>query len=122
MNLIALGCADPAHMFDGHFGESPGFTIVDCDGVRPDEWRDNPWSQEPLTTRPPKIAALLGDCDAIMVRAIARAGLDQLSQRFVVALATGDEVAQLAAQLTSNGVAGFRQFDRSLGKFVSTAR
>lgn len=118
MNRIALGCADPGHLFHGHFGESPGFVIVDLDDHTPTEWRENPWREEPIATRPPKIAALLDDCATIMVRAIAKEGLAQLSQRFTVTLAPSEDVTAIVDQLARTGLAGVRSYDRERGKFV----
>lgn len=120
MAKIALGCADPAHLSDGHFGESPGFVVLDS-GTDGSEWRPNRWATEPIATRPPKIAALLADCDAIVMRAIATQGLAQLSQRFVVLRAPDDDVARTVALLRERGVDALRRYDPDRGKFITPA-
>ncbi|MCB1008479.1 MAG: hypothetical protein KDB94_06250 [Acidobacteria bacterium] len=118
---LAVGTADGRRLFAAHFGESPEFLVIDLDlpGEAGHERRPNPWHAEPIATRPPKIAALLADCDAIAVRSIAKEGLETLSRRFTVLLAPGDEVAALLAALERDGVAALRRFDRERGKFVA---
>lgn len=118
---VAIGAMDERRLFAGHFGESPVFLVVDLErtggGAR--ERRSNPWCAEPIATRPPKIAALLADCDAIAVRSIAKEGLQALSRRFTVYLAPSDRVDALLAALGSAGLAGLRRFDPGRGKFVA---
>jgi predicted Fe-Mo cluster-binding NifX family protein len=116
---VAIGMRGPGLLQQGHFGESPAFLVVELGGVAPAprEWRPNPWHAEPLATRPPKIAAQLADCDAILVRSIAHEGLMELSRRFAVLLAPREQVEDLIATLEREGVAAFRRFDREAGKF-----
>ncbi len=120
MAKIALGCADHTNLFGGHFGESPGFMIVAREGGAP-QWRPNPWSAEPIESRPPKIAALLDDCDAIVVRAIAKEGLAQLSRRFTVYRAPDEDVPSILATIVGSGIDAFRRFDPTTGKFTTPA-
>lgn len=118
---LAIGLEDDQRVNSGHFGESPAFLIVDLDraGEVGPEHRANPWQAEPIATRPPKIAALLADCDAILVRAIAKEGLAALSRRFTVLLAPTGELAPLLAALERQGIAAFRRFDAAAGRFVA---
>lgn len=119
---IAMGAVTPHELNAGHFGVSPGFVIVERDDVGTlgePAWRENPWTDEPIATRPPKIAALLADCDTILVRAIAKEGLAQLSARFTVLLAATTEVAAIVDALRSPGLAGLRRYDPAAGKFVT---
>lgn len=118
MANVALGCADPHTLFPGHFGESPGFVIVDLGGARSaPQWRPNPWASEPIETRPPKIAELLHDCEAVIMRAIAKQGLAQLSRRFDVYRAPDDDVPSVLATLAGSGLSAYRRFDPESGKF-----
>ncbi len=119
---IAIGAVSPDEVNTGHFGVSPGFVIVDRadDGATgAPEWRANPWTDEPIETRPPKIAKLLEDCDAILVRSIAREGLAQLSTRFTVLLATTTDIPAILAGLGDADLGGLRRYDTAAGKFVT---
>jgi hypothetical protein len=112
---------DERRLFAGHFGESPQFLVVELErpGAEGQERRPNPWHAEPIATRPPRIAALLADCEGVLVRAIAKQGLDQLSRRFRVLLAPSDDLSLVLDSLEARGLAAFRRFDPALGKFVA---
>jgi predicted Fe-Mo cluster-binding NifX family protein len=118
---LAIGVENERRLFGGHFGESPAFLVVDLDrpGESGRESRPNPWHAEPIATRPPKIAALLADCETILVRAIAKEGLIQLSGRFAVLLAPTDDLAAILSALDREGHTRGRRFDPELGKFVA---
>jgi len=119
---IAMGAVSPQELNPGHFGVSPGFVIVkrdDAGTVGEPDWRENPWTDEPLETRPPKIAALLHDCGAILVRSIAKEGLAQLSTRFTVLLAATTDIDAILASLGADDLGGLRRYDTDTGKFVS---
>ncbi len=116
---IAIGTNDRQNINPHHFGESRYFYVVEISvHARVVACRANPWWNLKVSQRAPRIAALLGDCEAIVIRGIVKQGLDILSQTFRSVLLTRlTEVDDIAARLARGEMAEFQTYNPATQKF-----
>lgn len=116
---IAIGTNDQQNINPHHFGESRYFFVVEIsDNTRVSAYRENPWWNLEVSQRAPRIAALLGDCDAIVIRGIAKQGLDILSQTFrSIFLTRLTDLNEIAARLARGEMADFQAYNPATQKF-----
>lgn len=121
---IAIGTNDKQTINAGHFGESRRFCVVEVlmAKVRQVECRDNPWWNLEVGQRASKIAALLRDCDTLVIRSIVKQGLDFLSQKFrQVFLTSLTSLEEISARFSQGDMAGFKKYNPATQKFEACA-
>ena len=117
---IAIGTHDKKTINPHHFGESKYFCVVEILMAQPRsvECRENPYTRHGIPGKGLKIADMLQDCDAYIVKSIGNHAFQFLPERGIQLFLTKlDDIDEILNKFSQGDLSEFKKFNPQTKKF-----